>query len=103
MLWSARKQQKKQLLQQALVPGDTVVTGTGQGLLEKTSPRVQDGERVSSMVWTVLSCPIGPTQPHPIGISGDPAWQLVFPRTASVYSYFLMLGTEWNRQKRSPS
>lgn len=31
------------------------------------------------MVWTGLSCPAGPIQPHPIGISGDPVGSLSFP------------------------
>lgn len=42
-------------------------------LVGENKPRIQDWERISSMVRTVLSCPAGPAQQHPTGSSGDPA------------------------------
>lgn len=74
------KEAEEPLLHLGPVPEDTVVTGKGQGLLEKTvsGPKMGSG---------------APPAVHNWG-SGAPALQLVVPRTAPIYSHFLMPGSE---------
>lgn len=87
------------LLHGGLVPEDTVVTGTGQGLLSQ-GPGWGVGVQYG-MDWSIMT-----GWAHSATSNWDfrgSSWQLVFPRTASVYSYFLMLGTEWYKQELFPS
>lgn len=82
------KEAEEPLLHPGPVPEDSGVMGKGQGLLEKTVPGPGWG-----------ADPRG----HPPAVhnwsSGAPALQLVGPRTAPIYSHFLMPGSEREQER----